>query len=91
MKHLTTLVAFAFFALLLSCSGIKVTTDSEKTTDFSQYKSFSFLGWQNDSDKIMNEFDKKKNARCIQIRIPKAKSQICGERGRYDRFIVPCS
>lgn len=60
MKHLTTLVAFAFFALLLSCSGIKVTTDSEKTTDFSQYKSFSFLGWQNDSDKIMNEFDKKR-------------------------------
>jgi len=46
--------------LLLNCSSIKVTSDSEKTTDFSQYKTYSFLGWQNDSDKIMNDFDKKR-------------------------------
>ena len=53
---------FIFFSavLLFNCSSVKVTTDSEKSTDFSQYKSFSFLGWQNDSDKVMNEFDKKR-------------------------------
>ena len=46
--------------LIFSCSSIKVTTDSEKSTDFSQYKTFSFLGWQNDSGKLLNEFDKKR-------------------------------
>ena len=46
--------------LLTNCSSIKVTSDSEKTTDFSQYKTYSFLGWQNESDKVMNEFDKKR-------------------------------
>ncbi len=60
MKRVTFLFAFALGAIMFSCSSVKVTTDSEKSTDFSQYKSFSFLGWQNDSDKVLNEFDKKR-------------------------------
>ena len=60
MNKLTFLCALSLSTLILGCSSIKVTSDSEKTTDFSQYKTYSFLGWQNDSDKVMNEFDKKR-------------------------------
>ena len=60
MKHITFLITIALSSVMLSCSSVKVTSDSDKSTDFSQYKSFSFLGWQNDSDKIMNEFDRKR-------------------------------
>jgi hypothetical protein len=60
MKNSIYSITILLSAFLLGCSSIKVTTDSEKTTDFSQYKSFSFLGWQNDSDKVLNDFDKKR-------------------------------
>lgn len=60
MKHFTILLITILGAFLLNCSSVKVTTDSEKSTDFNQYKSYSFLGWQNDSDKILNDFDKKR-------------------------------
>jgi hypothetical protein len=47
-------------ALMVSCSTVKVVTDMDKTVDFTQYKTYSFLGWQQNSDQIMNEFDKKR-------------------------------
>ncbi len=58
MKKSSLFTALALCALMLSCSSVKVTTDSSKTTDFSNFKTFSFLGWQNESVKILNEFDK---------------------------------
>ncbi|MCG8307750.1 MAG: DUF4136 domain-containing protein [Cytophagales bacterium] len=60
MKKVNSIFLFTVCISILGCSGIKVTTDSEKSTDFSKYKSFSFLGWQDDSDKILNDFDKKR-------------------------------
>ena len=55
MRLLTTL----FLALLVSSvSAQKVTVDMDEDTDFSQLKTFQFLGWQEDSDKTLNEFDK---------------------------------
>lgn len=50
----------AFVMAMASCSPIKVVVDMDKTADFSQYQTYSFLGWQNESDKILNEFDKKR-------------------------------
>ncbi len=50
------------FVLLLSaaCTGVKVTTDYDKTTDFSKYKTFEYYGWAEDSDKVLNRFDKER-------------------------------
>jgi len=60
MKKTNLLITSTLSLLIFGCSGIKVTTDYEKKADFSQYKTFSFLGWQENSDKIMNDFDKKR-------------------------------
>jgi uncharacterized protein DUF4136 len=50
----------AIVMALQSCSTVKVVVDMDKTADFSGYETYSFLGWQNDSDEILNEFDKKR-------------------------------
>jgi len=37
-----------------------VTSDYDKNADFSQYRTYHFAGWQNESDQILNDFDKKR-------------------------------
>lgn len=34
--------------------------DYDKNADFSKYKTYSFAGWQNGSDAMLNDFDKKR-------------------------------
>ena len=58
MKNLSIFLLAGFFAI--SCSSIKVTTDYDKTVDFSSYKSLEYFGWAEDSDKILNRFDKER-------------------------------
>ena len=60
MKTFKALSLVAVVAVLTSCSSIKVVADVDQTVDFSKYKTYSFLGWQQDSDQILNEFDKKR-------------------------------
>jgi len=63
MKNILTLIlAFSF----VFSYGQKVTGDYEKTTDFSKYKTYQFIGWQDDSDKVMNDFDKKRLREAFQ-------------------------
>jgi len=60
MKHFTAILFFLICIGAFGCSSVKVTSDFEKTTDFSQYETYSILGWQDNSDQIMSEFDKKR-------------------------------
>lgn len=52
--------SFLIAISLSGCSGVKVVTDSEKATDFSKYKTFSFLGWQYNSDELLNDIEKER-------------------------------
>ena len=49
---------FLVALITAACSSVKVTSDSDKTVDFSKYKTFEYYGWANDSDKILTQFDK---------------------------------
>ena len=60
MRNLISSFILLVVFLLASCSPVKVITDQDKTADFSSYKTYNFLGWQNNSDKIINELDKKR-------------------------------
>ena len=44
--------------MLIPLFGQKVTADYDKSKDFSKYKTYSFLGWQKDTDQLVNDFDK---------------------------------
>jgi hypothetical protein len=60
MKTIKLFSLIAMAAMISSCSPVKVVADVDKTVDFSKYETYSFLGWQKDSDKILNDFDKKR-------------------------------
>lgn len=55
-----------FFGALLTVLVLAQTTiaqvksDYDKEADFSKFKTYTFAGWQENSDKILNEFDKKR-------------------------------
>ena len=63
MKKILT---FGLLLVLTVSYGQKVTGDYEKGTDFSQYQTYEFIGWQDDSDSILNDFDKKRLREAIQ-------------------------
>jgi hypothetical protein len=57
---LKTLLTIIISVTLLAAQAQKVTIDMDESADFSKYSSYQFLGWQNDSEKAMNDFDKKR-------------------------------
>ena len=60
MKKIYVFPVLLLAIFLSSCASVKVTSDQGKDTDFSLYKTYSFLGWQDNSDAIINDFDKKR-------------------------------
>jgi hypothetical protein len=44
--------------VLGACSSVQVTSDYDKTVDFTGYKTFMYYGWSDNSDKVLNQFDK---------------------------------
>ncbi len=49
---------FIFLLFLASCSSLKVYTDSDKTVDFSQFKTFSLYPWDYKHGYQINDYDK---------------------------------
>jgi len=43
-----------------SCSSLTVTSDYDKSVDFTKYKTYSYYGWADNSDKILTPFDKER-------------------------------
>lgn len=61
MRILKTIVLFTTLLSITACSsGVKVTTDQAERIDFSTYQSFTFLGWQKDSEENISTFDKQR-------------------------------
>lgn len=58
MKMIRIYSVLAMALILASCSSVNVVVDKDKSTDFSKYKTYSFLGWQNHSDEELSEEDK---------------------------------
>ena len=50
-------VTIIFF---FSCSSIKITSDKDGSVDFDQHKTWSYYGWAEESDKILNRFEKER-------------------------------
>ncbi len=58
MSKLKQVLFLSIIFLLGSCSSIEVTSDYDKSIDFSKFTTYSYHGWAKDSDKILNPFDK---------------------------------
>jgi hypothetical protein len=54
-------ILFVLAALILGgCSGIKVVSDFDPSVDFTQYKTYEYYGWIEESDKLLNDLDKRR-------------------------------
>jgi len=54
---------FPLLVLLLimaSCSSVKITTDYDKSVDFTKLKTYEYYGWAAESDKILNDIQKRR-------------------------------
>lgn len=81
MKTLKISLFAALAVALAACSTVKVVTDLDKTHDFSNYKTYTFLGWQDDSDKIINEFDRKRFRDAFKHEFKSRGLEYVGENG----------
>ena len=53
-------IFLAAFLFLGGCSSITVVSDYDKTIDFTQFKTFEYYGWADNSDRILTPFDKER-------------------------------
>ena len=60
MKKLILFFSLAAIMIVSSCSSLTVTSDYDKSVDFTQYKTYSYYGWADNSDKILTPFDKER-------------------------------
>ena len=61
MKSKNTLTALLVLIMLSgSLVNAQVKSEYDKTVDFTKFKTFTFKGWQKDSDKQIDEIDKKR-------------------------------
>ncbi len=60
MKSVRSIFILTVLFAITSCSTVKVVADLDKSVDFSAYNTYSFLGWQDDSDRLLTDFDKKR-------------------------------
>ena len=58
MKRIVVLGIVAIGMLFEGCSGVKGTAEQGTITDLSKYKTYSFLGWQSDSEKLLSPDEK---------------------------------
>ena len=56
LQKLGVVVLVLFFAQ----GRAQVSSDFDKTTDFNKFHTYYFEGWQKDSDKLLNDIDKKR-------------------------------
>lgn len=59
MKKLVKIQLAILIAIFFSATSFaQVTSDYDKSIDFTKYKTYAFAGWQKGSDKILNDLDK---------------------------------
>ena len=52
---------FALIALTgFACSSTKITSDYDKSVDFTKYKTAEYYGWEENSNKILTRFDQER-------------------------------
>lgn len=60
MKKLMLFALVGILFLMSSCSSTSYTSDMDTSVDFTKFKTYSYYGWADGSDKILNPFDKER-------------------------------
>lgn len=76
-----TIPFLLIIAILASCSSISVVTDVDKTVDFTQFKTLTYHGWADGSDKILTDLDKRRIENAFQDEFAKRGVTVVPEGG----------
>ncbi len=57
LPHFVLVVIIGVFT---SCSSVKVISDKDPAADFTDFKTFEYYGWADNSDQLLNRFDKER-------------------------------
>lgn len=61
MKNAIKLLSVLFISILFNTTAkAQVSFDLDRTVDFTTYKTYSFEGWQENSDRLLTNIDKKR-------------------------------
>ena len=80
MRKLNYLLLLSI-AFLVACSSLTVKSDYDKEADFTKYKTFEYYGWEEDSDKILNRFEKERIEKAFSDEFRKRGLQYVENRG----------
>ncbi|MDW7693067.1 DUF4136 domain-containing protein [Flammeovirgaceae bacterium SG7u.111] len=80
------LITVFAMVLLSACSSVKIVTDQDSSFDFSQYQSAEYFGWKENSDKILNGFDKERIEKAFASEFEKRDVEIV-EKGKGDLVV----
>ena len=82
MKQTTFLIVAIFGLLLLnSCATTKVKFDYDKSVDFTKFKTYEYFGWAENSDKILNQFDKDRIEKAFAAEFAKRDMKLVESNG----------
>lgn len=67
--------------VLVSCGSITVVSDVDKSVDFTQFKTLTYHGWADNSDKILTDLDKRRIENAFQDEFAKRGITVVPEGG----------
>jgi hypothetical protein len=65
--------------LMIQVNAQKVHTDFDKDSDFTKFKTFAFLGWQNNSGDMINDLDKERLRNAFRSELDQRQLETAGE------------
>jgi len=75
---ISILLVILTFSLVLAQ---KITTDVDDAVDFTRYKTYQFLSWQDNSDRIINDLDKKRLRNSFESELAARKLEQAASEG----------
>lgn len=75
------LASLIVFLVAQNLSFAQVNADYEKSTDFTKYKTYTFAGWQKNSDQLLNDIDKKRVLEAFKAEFASRNMTLVTENG----------
>lgn len=81
MKKISFLIGLIAFIFSSCGSSLKVTSQYDSEVNFSEFKTFSYLGWSKNSEQLLNDFDKKRIEDAFKLEFEARNMQYVAEGG----------
>ncbi|MCH2174487.1 MAG: DUF4136 domain-containing protein [Lentisphaeria bacterium] len=78
------IISLVFIFLLTGCSGLNAYYDYDGSVNFKPYKSYFFIGWGEETDKRLSDFEKQRYEGAVQKEMRKLGFELAGSAEEAD-------